>query len=163
MAYIAKPNTNNKGSLWNTGIIVWFFCCYLVLGIILCNLLTTLIVEFHKVVKEENEPVHKEVIIHTPKGQIVTESARELSEGNASAGARLRSVFRFVHAMNKLGAVGMHAGDKIDTSYEMMVGKKRNWRYSRVLRACALCDSGAKRGAWQARCWNSAYIGRCAR
>jgi hypothetical protein len=49
VAYIHKPKENGYSETWNKSVILWFFTCYLVLGVILCNLLTTLIVEFHKV------------------------------------------------------------------------------------------------------------------
>ena len=49
VAYVHKPQENGFSAVWNHCIIIWFFTCYLVLGVILCNLLTTLIVEFHKV------------------------------------------------------------------------------------------------------------------
>jgi hypothetical protein len=49
VAYVHKPQENGYSAAWNHCLILWFFSCYLVLGVILCNLLTTLIVEFHKV------------------------------------------------------------------------------------------------------------------
>ena len=101
IAYIANPKTNGHGAFWNTVGILYFFGCYIVLGIILCNLLTTLIVEFHKVASEEEAPVNK----------IVLTEIDSLGDMLAQ-----RHEARINHAA------------ETDTT-EVMVGQRHNWRY----------------------------------
>jgi len=101
IAYIANPKTNAHGPFWNTAVILYFFGCYIVLGIILCNLLTTLIVEFHKVASEEEAPVNK----------MVSTEIDSLGDMLAQRHEARRN----------------HAAET-DTT-EVMVGQRHNWRY----------------------------------
>ena len=121
VAYIASPRSNKHGTIWNTGIIVYFFTCYLVLGVILCNLLTTLIVEFHKVVEEEEEPVRKEVVTQT-----VTEKEGAVEVGPTKH--TLKAAARAVQLMERLKKDVGEDAEQIETVHELMVGKKQNWR-----------------------------------
>ena len=118
VAYIASPRSNMNGAIWNACIIFYFFSCYLVLGVILCNLLTTLIVEFHKVVSEEEEPVYKEV---------VTQAVKDVEVSLGPMKHTFKNTATVVRMMQKL-KLDQRNSDHIETVYEIMVGKKRNWR-----------------------------------
>lgn len=118
VAYIASPRSNTNGVIWNAGIMFYFFSCYLVLGVILCNLLTTLIVEFHNVVSKEEEPVCKEV---------VTEAVKDVEVSLGPTKNTFKAAATAVRMMQKL-KLDQRNSDQIEPVYEIMVGKKRNWR-----------------------------------
>jgi hypothetical protein len=89
--------TNNHGVYWNTLVICYFFGCYVVLGIILCNLLTTLIVEFHKVVEDEQEPVRK-IIRRSQDDDDDDDDSGGLGQNKMRGLAKFKSAVRSVHA-----------------------------------------------------------------
>mmetsp|Transcript_42128 Transcript_42128/g.86080 ORF Transcript_42128/g.86080 Transcript_42128/m.86080 type:complete len:943 (-) Transcript_42128:131-2959(-) len=104
-----SPNAADFSPTWRTGVSLWLTLAYIILGIGLTNLLTALMFEFHKMLREEEEE-HKRVIA-------VTAQKRKMVFRRLLAALRLRKNFN----------LSLFHSDEVET--EVMVGRVYgNWR-----------------------------------